>query len=345
MRPRFLIRLSILVLVILSVVFWLRPKQSTIIIRSAQKIAEQTNQPLSNTTIKNQNISNTLSVSIPSNRPGSSAANRMTLPEVVEKLIESKNKPIEFYGKIIDQDSNPVPDAKVDIGIRHWTMPDLTVQLAGSDTIHLDQTSDANGRFEFHGATGDGFGVGIVKNGYSSPPNARYGFGPQAGTFDNPVILKMWKMGKSEKLISCHTLFGFQRDGRLYTLDLLNNKKIEDENTDGDLRIKFECPTIKPNQPYPWALEISAIGGGLIEVTDEFTYLAPEIGYQPQVLLQATSVAPSAVPDFTKTYYIKTRNGQDYGVVKMQIYSDYRGQSAILVDSRVNPNGSRNLQP
>lgn len=344
MRPRFIISIFVLAAMLLAIVFWLWPVKHATTPISTQE-TQHTNSQADNANLSSQYIPSTPLSAVPSTNQKSSAAINPRSPEGVRQYIESQNKPIEFYGLIIDQDSNSISGVRVKIGIRHWTMPDPAILQARGKDIDLERTSDASGRFEFHGATGDDFGVVITKDGYLSPPNARYVFGPQAGTYENPIIFKMWKMGEPQKLVSHRTLFGFQRDGRIYTLDLLNNKKIEGENADGDLRIKFQCPSIKPNQPYPWTLEISAVGGGLIETTDEFTYLAPESGYQPEVLLQATSVAPSAVPDFTKTYYIKTRNGQNYGVVQMQIYSDYRGQSAMLVNSRINPNGSRNLQP
>lgn len=49
--------------------------------------------------------------------------------------------------------------------------------------IHLDQISDANGRFEFHGATGDGFGIVITKDGYGQlRMGERYRNGDGVGT-------------------------------------------------------------------------------------------------------------------------------------------------------------------
>lgn len=43
-------------------------------------------------------------------------------PEAIRQYMESQNKPIEFYGRIIDQNGDPVSGAKVKIGVRHWNV-------------------------------------------------------------------------------------------------------------------------------------------------------------------------------------------------------------------------------
>ena len=83
----------------------------------------------------------------------------------------------------------------------------------------------------------------------------------------------------------------------------------------------------------------------MVEKDDEFGYLAPKSGYEPKISFEMESTSPKALPDVAKDYYFTSRSGKVYGVVHLEIYSDYNGKSAILVDSRINPNGSRNLQP
>jgi hypothetical protein len=277
---------------------------------------------------------------------------RDRLPEITQKYNENHNIPIEFYGLVIDQYSNPVPNVKFNIAIQQTYMPLPTELAFSSKIIRSEKETGIDGHFEITGERGDAFDIeSIHKDGYqlSAQTQMSYGYVNVSVPFHpdsrNPVVFKMWKLGEFQKLVSHRTLFGFQPDGRVYTLDLLNDIKTEGENSGGDLRIKFQRPPIKPNEMYSWTLEISAVDGGLVETTDEFTYLAPESGYQPQVNFETNSISPSAMPDLVKSYYFTSRNSQKYGVVHLQIYSDYRGQSAILVDSSVNPNGSRNLQP
>ncbi len=345
MRPRFVISLLVLLILVLAIAFWLRPKHSAAVAPPAQETVQPANQTASNGNSASQSVSPT--------PPPIQQANQQTIvthktetPEQARQEIESANAPIEFYGKVIDQDSNPVPDAKVDIGIRHWTMPDPAIQLAGSDTIHLDQTSDANGRFEFHGATGDGFGVGITKDGYELKPN-RYGFGPTAGSYENPVIVKMWKLGEKAQLVSGSKFWGINPDGRVYTIDFLQQKKTEGENAQGDIKISIVRPTqIQPRTKFDWSFSIEAVNGGLIETDDGFMYLAPESGYQPsyQITMIATNADWKGELDGLQ-FYLKSRDGQVYGRFTFDLIPNYKDVSVFNVNWAVNPNGSRNLQP
>jgi len=287
----------------------------------------------------------TQTIASPPMNPSSTVNDRQKTNAILQYM-ESQNKPIEFYGQVVDQDGNPISGVKIKVKVRHW---DVKVPAPFGDEVRMipvEKATDLGGRFEIHDVTGDVFDIeSIQKNGYALSPKTPNGFGFRGGSFEQPVIIRMWKLGKPAKLVTHRTLFGFQSDGRIYTLDLLTDKKIESGNANGDLRIQFYRQSIKPKETYPWTLEISAIDGGLVETADEFEYIAPENGYQPQVTFQMNSISPTAMPDLIKDYYFTSRNGQISGVVHLQIFSDYNGQSAILVESRLNPSGSRNLQP
>jgi len=325
-----------LIFIILIFLFWIHSGKQTF--APEQKGVLQTNKFESNYSSNHSNKP------IASNATGLDQNTPEKWEERFRQSVERQNSSISFYGKVIDQNSNPISGVEIIATVRQWYVKSEVLD-AGAHFITIKKETDAEGRFEINGETGDGFGVGITKDGYLVSPKASRGFGPIAGSSENPVVFKMWKKGESAKLVSYRKLLGFQPDGRVYTIDLLNGKKIENGDVQGDLRVKFQRPPIEPNKVYSWTLEISAIGGGLVETTDETPYLAPENGYQSQILLQTNSVSPSAMPNIIKDYYITTRNSQNYGIIHLEIYSDYRGQSAILIDSKINPNGSRNLQP
>ncbi|MGA3143811.1 MAG: hypothetical protein ABSF10_12445 [Verrucomicrobiota bacterium] len=274
--------------------------------------------------------------------------------EFLKRELESKNVPVSFYGRVVDQEGNGIAGVKILMHVRQWHL-DTTVDRWGNKFPKFERVTDLSGNFSLEDTTGDSLSIeSVSKEGYRLSPKAPNIFGYGSGNVpapfhpdpQNPVIIQMWKLGEPANLISHRTLFGFEPDGRIYTLDLIADQKIASGNVNGDLRVQFQRQSIlKPKEKYPWALEISAVDGGLAETTDEFEYVAPENGYQPKISFQTNSISPKAMPDITRDYYFTSRNGQVYGVVSMQFFSDYNGQSAILVNSRVNPNGSRNLQP
>jgi hypothetical protein len=271
----------------------------------------------------------------------------------IRQYMELQNKPIEFYGLVIDQNNNPIVGAKVQVEVRHLKVVVPAPWGDEDQIIPIEKETDSNGHFEIDGVSGDSLTIkSVEKAAYKLTPKMEdiYSYGgvpkPYHPDPQNPVIIRMWKLGKSANLISHRTLLGFEPDGRIYTLDLVADTKKEGDYLDGDLRIQFQRDgSIRPKEEYPWSLEISAIDGGFIETTDEFEYLAPENGYQPQIMFKTNSFAPRSMPDLTKDYYFTARHGRVHGVLHLQIFSDYNGKSAILIDSRINPNGSRNLQP
>jgi len=280
-----------------------------------------------------------------------SPTNREQLTEQFTRDMLQRNVTISFWGKVLDQNDQPVPSANVVLAARQWT----SAAPNSLDATHekRELTTDSEGRFELLGASGDVLNLeSVQKPGYrlSDKTQRAFAYAKSATIFQpdpqNPVIIRMWKLGPAEPLVSTRTLFGFQPDGRPYTLDLLAKKKTEGENQTGDLVIKFNRSQITgTREPYTWGLEISAIGGGVQETTNEQTFLAPPSGYQPKVTIQMNQEQPNWAPSLTKDFYISTRNGTVFAAVHMEIQADYSGQSAIFVQARANQNSSRNLQP
>lgn len=336
------------VIVVIGLLFWFRPKHSVLITTPKPENAQSANQPLLNhTNIIPLKVSPLQQPINPSLNQQKLSVARLDPMEAVKRFVNDKNVPIEFYGKVVDQDSNVVSDVKVNIGIRHWTlMSDPTIPYPNSKQIELEQTSDTSGRFEFSGVTGDGFGVILTKDGYSSPPNARYGFGPKAGTFENPVIFKMWKEGEKAQLIGGSHVFGID-SGKIYTLNLMTGKKIEGE-AEGDLRVTITRPAAaKPRDKFAWSFSIEAMQGGFAapDPNDEFMYIAPKSGYQSKIKMQFDPDNAGWTGVVRKQLFITSRNGQIYGRATIEVDSIYNVHSAIQIDYAINPNGSRNLQP
>lgn len=147
-------------------------------------------------------------------------------------------------------------------------------------------------------------------------------------------------------LITGEKVFGIIPDGRVYTLDFLQGKKTEGDRAEGDLRISIvRPPEATPHGKYKWSCVIESVHGGLMETDDEFMYLAPESGYEAKYALNLVPTDQAWTPLVKKQFYFRSRDGQMFGRMHVEVNAIYNDKSAFEVNYAVNPSGSRNLQP
>lgn len=276
----------------------------------------------------------------------SAAGNPKTREEIFKSLIDGKNRPVNFFGKVVDQQGNPIEGAKVKLSLRHWAVS-ASVPLSQSGTaISTEKETEATGEFEWHDESGDSLTIEqIQKPGYRLSPKTYPSYSPDEGSATTPVIFKMWKMGTNETLVSAQKVFGIIPDGRNYTLDLVQGKKTEGA-AGGDVRISITRPSqISRKDKYDWSFVIEGVDGGLLKTDDEFMYLAPESGYARVISMQFKKDDSTWTPMTKMQLFLRSRNGQVYGRAEIEVQSFYNGKSALEINYSVNPSGSRNLQP
>jgi hypothetical protein len=353
---------AILAVTLLAIVFWLlfdRPvakqKQTQAEIQSNQsstatlvtkKTQTQLDSPID--IVLPTNKADTITISNPQPQPSALTTNR---EDLVKSALEQKNVPINFYGKIIDQESNGLPGVHIVAHVRQWHL-DATADSWGNKFPKFELTTDSDGRFMLENAAGDSLTIeSVTKDGYrlSVKTEKTYGYGetsePHHPDPNNPIIFKMWKeSGIKEPLITGSHVFGMD-SSKIYTLDLVQGQKIAGE-ANGDLRVSITRPSeINSKDRYPWSYSIQAVNGGLIESEDEFMYFAPESGYEPTFIRQYEPADADWNFDIPKQFFIRTRNGQVYGRAQVVIHSVYNVHSAIEISYAINPAGSRNLEP
>ena len=244
----------------------------------------------------------------------------------------------DTYGKVVDQNGEPVLDAKV-VG---------NVDLTFGDSKAYKTTTDAKGLFHFLGLRGQGLGIELEKDGYYFNYMLPSADRPQNYLPDpnNPLIFTMWKLRGAEPMVHDKKFYGINPDGRIFTIDLVNKKKIEGTNALGDLRVQIQRPAkIKRGGKFDWSLVITAIGGGVIEVTNaSYLYEAPKSGYQQTYEVRMAAANPNWQEQIERAFYIKSRDGKVYGHFHVNIIPNYNDTSVFDMESYVNPAGSRNLE-
>ena len=300
----------------------------------------QTNQSVTSPTISTQSIEpKSLSLNQLTN-----SKNRITLPpgtierekekrkQAIESIKQIFQTPITFHGKVIDQNGDPVPQAKVTYGAldKFWE--------SGTD---YQGSSDSNGLFSISGIKGGALLVAVQKEGYypfdrhsaagfsatmvptpelmkKLKPPYEGGYDKPLPTQDNPAIFVLHKMGETEPLIKIGTGgVVIPKDGTPKEINFANGGKQAGSQTALRVEAWTSNEGLTANQPYDWRCRISIPGGGLIERKGEFDFEAPLEGYQ---LADEVVMRQNDKPwknRFKKEYFAKFPN-DTYGRFKIE---------------------------
>jgi Carboxypeptidase regulatory-like domain len=246
--------------------------------------------------------------------------------------------PINFFGRVVDENEQPVPSAKVELS---WT------DLSQAGSSQTQTTTDAQGFFSLLNQTGRHLEVRVSKDGYYTPKRQQISFDYAAfweadyhvPDPNNPVLFHIRKKNQGEALRSGEIRPTMPADGTPVRFDLLNGGRL---SPDGQLEIAAVTNTEKyPPRIFNWRATILVPGGGLIEHNAEFPFEAPEDGYQPSVGFDMPTNAPDWKPLIEKSYFIEFGSPPRYGRIQVQING---GSQKASVRYWVNPSGSRNLE-
>jgi hypothetical protein len=264
---------------------------------------------------------------------------RKQMDEALEKAQEQWRTPIEFYGKVVDQDTNPVAGAHIDFDCND-TSP--------TGTSFYNAESDESGLFAIRDIKGKLLGVKVNKAGYYAyqPYGADFYYAGQNQNFvpdaGNPVIFRLKKKGIAERLIRFDKGFDVPRDGTSLEVQLANAKAVA--LGQGDLRV--QCWTDdqgkKPGQDYDWKCQITVPGGGLLQRTDNLNFQAPLDGYQPSdVIDMPASLGNRWTSDVKRNYFLKLAD-RNYARISFEMIAG--GEHFFRLETFLNPSGSRNLE-
>jgi len=280
-------------------------------------------------------VSNSLAVggSYPSWRGGRSTGLNDPRWKVVNEREKSDKQwdwkmPIEFYGKAVDENDQPVPDALVKFS---WT--DLS--LAG--TTRKETRSDGAGLFSLAGVRGKFLGVEVEKAGYDVVrAKNRYGF-EYAGFWEkkyyepdpkNPVLFHLRKKGEAAPIVRWEKEFKVAI-GTPVTVQL-----------DSQTQIQFELLSNVHPHFGQWEARVTMTGGGLMLATDEFPYEAPGSGYATSMVIDAKTPKPPLWQlGQGGVFYIKA--DAVYGRMNIEMEP---GNDWFRFKLWLNPSGSRNLE-
>ena len=270
-------------------------------------------------------------------------------------IAEASNQRVLFYGKVVDQNGDPVVGAELRATVVSRTGVG-TALVTGEDQSKkaLDAVTDESGRFMLDGGTGFGLLLDkIEKPGYVLKPYTKSQFmygqllrDPTSSRFHHPdrakpVVFRMWKLGKLEPLHVWRAVSIYAgRKGRMqdHFFSLETMKATTEEPPVWDVFVDGER-----REDGSWWAQMSVFEGGL-QIVDEdgFLFEAPQEGYESKLRFEGESDRDVKGPF---SVYLTSRGGSIHASFLMKLSPWTAGGVHFdLKDVRVNPHGSRNLQ-
>ena len=261
-------------------------------------------------------------------------------------LLAAWQAPIEFYGRVVDENSNAVAGASIQF---RW----IETPSEGGERKSSMQ-SDATGLFSLRGKTGRSLTVWVNKEGYYASHGGQQTFLYAAtdAVFrpdsQNPVLFRLRRRGPGEPLvhvggIGLRTMRDFllAPDGKPTEVSLRDGRSVPAGQ--GDLRVEFQAGAALDNFPsrITWQCRVTVPDGGLVQTDEEYPFLAPESGYSGSD--EWSIGATNWTEQVQKVYYVKLHDGS-FGRATVRVIGTAR-RAFFRMESSVNPSGSRNLEP
>ncbi|HEY4285052.1 MAG TPA: carboxypeptidase-like regulatory domain-containing protein [Chthoniobacterales bacterium] len=264
------------------------------------------------------------------------------------KIQQAANTPIDFFGKVVDEQGAPVEGATV-----HYIVGSLSFNGTG---VEEARPSDANGNFTITGRRGPDLSVRVEhpdfyktvqseqRFQYASILRSREVDATPLPSSSSPAIFLLRKKGIAEGLVHSRVELRLPMSGESVSVSLSTGRI---GNTSDAIRLSLQskAKTLPLNEfhPFDWNLAIQAPNGGLTSRADTLDFTAPANGYEPEIRVDMPAVLgqPQWKSRSDRQYFVQLPSGR-YGRFRLNIAAD---SGACLIESYLNPTaGSRNLE-
>lgn len=267
-----------------------------------------------------------------------------------EKLFNQQISEIQFYGKVVDQNKDPVDRLNVKYKIEGGTFGEGWGQgIVETDSNGIFKVGDAKGlSLRITGMDKDGYQVVLKGQTIKFYPDKLSNEHKPWNecTLDNPCQFYAWKYPsekvRKEKLIRKSVVASIKTDGTKYSLDLFayGSNKISTDLSAG----QYTMSIVKGDDGSDhWMMSIEGSKSKLIEAKGMYTNLPPENGYTDSVVITNDGVG-SEKNIVTKTFYMFLSEKKIYGRFSIELRVNLkRNKAAIVGFYSLNPSGDRIL--
>jgi hypothetical protein len=255
------------------------------------------------------------------------------------KIKEAYSAPIAFFGRVLDQNGNPIPEAAV-----HYSIEDKYFKN-GSKREGL---SDAGGFFQIEGVSGAGIWVNVAKSGYDGTDRsgASFGYGVPSGnrppSKEYPAIFVLRKKAVADPLIRLSgRQFEIPKNGEPRGIDLTNGKSRPGDEAQIEVESWVNDEVKGASQRFDWQCRLTVPGGGLMQ-RDQGNFEAPAEGFKPSDEFKFSKSDSNWSSSAEREYFLKLRDG-NYARIHFQMMAGGH-YNFFVIESYLNPSGSRNLE-
>lgn len=338
MRIKRIIIVLVALVVGLSIAVWKWPNGQTDP-QQLEKVKYSIEQPHNGTPAANSVATPGVDIAIP-DVPGANLTQEDK--KNIEKIVQVYSAPIEFWGKVLDQHGNAVPNVTV-----HYSVADKYFK----DGSKYEGAGDAQGFFSIDKLKGTGLYVRVAKDGYYhiAEKSARsFGYGmPVGGTppsKGNPAIFLLHKRGETEPLIKSAGTVRLPRDGTPTEITLRKERPAAVPVGQGDLRVEVWTDDANKDarRMYDWRCRVTVPGGGFIERTREFDFTAPIEGYVSTFEYAMKRGEARWINRVEREFFVQLKDG---AFARLRFDLAAGGDHFVSLESYLNPkSGSRNLE-
>ena len=263
-----------------------------------------------------------------------------TVAEKSREFSKAMNRPIEFYGRTVDQDGRPLVGVSVDYHIT--STPTVPVPWGPSETTKGSTGTDADGQFVIKGHRGHGLSFSLRKDGYRERGGgATYSANESESHHPDPAKPVAFTLIRDD-LPLAEKVYG-------KNLSFVWNAGQVTVNCGPALGSLVLTPkrngmnTANRQQSFDWSVDVVATGFGMALLSDETAKVAPTDGYQPGHIYDFPRDAKAWRSVVTDKYTIRTADGK-YGLMELALYGDHSDNGACgSVTIYLNPSGARNI--
>lgn len=258
-----------------------------------------------------------------------------------EREIELWQSPIVYFGTVVDENESPIPGVQVSYSA--GAMNEAREEIRNTGTV----TTDGRGVFKISGVNGVGLMIELSHPDYYSYPDNSTGFDkrsmPRSGYFSDTEgkaeIFRMHRKGNPVPLIERRGGLHAPPDGSSVGFPFRGKTKTEIIGK-GQIEGWKGSPDPKHNGHYDWNIRITMPGGGILESTNHFGFIAPESGYQKSFEVTMSKEDPNWQSHVKKRFFFKFPSHFVRANVSVDIFHDLYFSMQYFV----NPDGSTNLE-